>query len=140
MYEAIIDAEFQTETHFQDEQDPEEEHEAAQRLFAPALEALVVDAIDGGAQQVEQRREQDPGEDRVEAERLVHHVRRVRAEDEERGLGDVGDVEEAEDEPDTQAHCGIEAPEQQSGDHRVRQQVPGEQGTRAISAQPSTDR
>ena len=33
---------------------------------------------------------------------------------------------------DAQAHGGIEAPEQQSGDHRVGQQVPGEQGALAL--------
>src|SRR2546426_1048886 len=111
LHQPIVDAVLETEADLDDEEHAEEEHETAQRFFAAPLEAAVVDAVDEGAEQVEHRREQDPGEDRVEAVGLVHHVRRVRAEDEEGGLGDVGDVEQAEDERDAQAHGGIEAAE-----------------------------
>src|SRR4030095_13707075 len=74
LHEPVVDAELQAEADLQDEEDAEEEHEPAQRLLASSLEAAVVDAIDGGADQVEDRREEDSGEDRVEPEALVHDV------------------------------------------------------------------
>ena len=127
LHEPVVDAELQAEADLDDEEEAEEEDEPAQRLLAAPLEAPVVDAIDGGPQQVEDRGEEEAGEDGVEAEGAVHHVGGVGAEDEKGGLGDVGDVEEAEDERHAEAHRGIEAAEQQAGDHRVRQQVPGDQ-------------
>src|SRR2546429_6280308 len=140
VHEAIVDAVLEAQTHFDDEEDAEEEDEPPERLIASALEAPIVEAIDDGAEEVEHRREEEPGEDRIETEGAVHHVGRVRAEDDEGGLGDVSDVEQAEDERDAQADGGVEAAEQQSGDHRVGEQIPGEQGAPASSSPRSTGR
>ena len=132
LHQPVVDAERQAEAHLHDEEEPEEKDEAPQRLLAAALEAFVVDAVDHGAQHEEHRREEEPGQDGIEAEGAVHHVGRVRAEDHEGGLRDVGDVEQPEDERYAEADGGIEAADQQPGDHRVGEQVPGEQGALAL--------
>ena len=64
LHQPVVDAELQAQADFHDEEEPEEEDEPPQRLLAPALEALVVDAIDRDAEQIEERREEEPGQDR----------------------------------------------------------------------------
>src|SRR6266542_6065734 len=63
LHEPIVDAELQAETDLDDEEEAEEEDEPAQRLLAAPLEAPVVDAVDGGSEQVEEGGEEEAGED-----------------------------------------------------------------------------
>ncbi len=53
----------------------------------------------------------------------VEHIGRVGAQQDEGGLGDVGDVEHAERDRDADADRRIEAAEQDAGDDRVDQQI-----------------
>ena len=72
--------------------------------------------------------EEDRGEDqaaqhRIEAERAVDHVGDVGADDDERGMGDVDDVELAEGDREAERDRRIEAAEQQARDDGVQQQL-----------------
>ena len=64
-------------------------------------------------------------EDRIEAELGAEEIGDVGAEDDEGGVGDVDDVENAERNRHPHRHRGIEAAEQQAGRHCIEQQVVG---------------
>ena len=119
---AIIDAEYEDQPHFGDEQQPEKEREAAQRFLAVPLEQLVIDLIDAGAQQIEHRQHDDADQDRIDPKIDIDDVGDVGAEDDEGGMGDVDDVEDAERDRNADRHRGVEPAEQDAGDHRVEQQ------------------
>jgi hypothetical protein len=120
---AVIDPEHQDQAHLGDEQDAEEEGNAAQRILPALLERQVVDLVDHGAQRIEGGQRDDARQDRVEAEPGAEEIGDVGAEDDEGGVGDVDDVENAERNRHPHRHRGIEAAEQQSGRHRIEQQV-----------------
>ena len=93
------------------------------RLVASSLERDVVDVIDRHAQQVERRRQDDAGQDRIEPEQAVGDIGSVRAENDEGGMRDIDDIEHAEGDRHPDRHSGIEAAEQQAGHQGVAEQV-----------------
>ena len=123
LHVTVIDAEHENEQHLGDEEQAEEESEAAQRFLSALLERHVIDLIDGGAERVEGRQHQDRGQDRIDAEALVHDIGDVGAEDDEGRMRDVDDVENAERDRDADRDGGIESAEQNAGDQRIDQEV-----------------
>ena len=122
LHVAIVDAEHEDQHHFGDEQQAEEEREPAQRILSAFLERLVIDLIDRGAERIEPRQHDNGGEDRVDAERLVDDVGDVGAEDDERRMGNVDDVENTERNRYADRHRGVETAKQQAGDDRIDEQ------------------
>ncbi len=72
------------------------------------------------------RQHDDTDHDRIEAEPGVDDIGDVRAEDDEGGMCDVDDVEDAERDRDAERHGGIEPAEQNAGNHGVDQQIEAE--------------
>ena len=93
---AIINAEIEHQRHLGDEKKPEEKRQAAHRFLAAFFERNVINLIDAGTQRIECRCGDNRGEDRIEPEGGVDDVGDVGAEDNERRMGDVDDVENAE--------------------------------------------
>src|SRR5207248_3237009 len=120
---AVIDAEDQDQHHLGDEEQAEKERETAQRLLSAPLERLVIDLIDAGTEQVERRQHDDAGHDRVDAEAGIDDIGDVGAEDDEGGMRDIDDVEDAERDRHADGDGGVEAAQQNAGDQRIDQQV-----------------
>ena len=120
---AVVDAEIEDQADLGDEQEAEEEGEAAQRFLAALLERDVVDLVDGGAERVERRSQDDARKNRIDAERGIDEIGGVGAENDEGGVGDVDNVENAE----RQRHAGrdrrVEAADQDAGDDGVDQKI-----------------
>src|SRR6185503_12282245 len=116
------DAEYEDEHHLGNEQQAEEEREPAQGILAALLERGVVDLIDRGTERIERRQHENGGEDRIEAERLIDDVGDVGAEDDERRMRDVDDVEDAERNRHADRHRGVKAADQEAGDDRIDEQ------------------
>ena len=123
LHVTVIDAEHENEQHLGDEEQAEEEGEAAQRFLSALFERDVIDLIDGGAERIEGRQHQDRGQDRIDAEPLVHDIGDVGAEDDESRMRDIDDVENAERDRNADRDRGIESAEQNSGDQRIDQEI-----------------
>src|SRR5262249_55818580 len=93
---AVVDAKHQNEHHLGDEEQAEEERQAAQRLLPAPPKGFGVDMIDAGAEKIKDRQHDDADRDRIDAEAGVDDVGDVGAEDDEGGMRDVDDVEDAE--------------------------------------------
>ena len=63
---AVIDAEDQDQRDLGDEQQPEKEGEALDRLLAARFERIVIELVDRHADDEEHRRHHDADQDRVE--------------------------------------------------------------------------
>ena len=114
----------QNEQHFDDEGDAEEERDAAHAGIAAALfERLVVQAVGDKTEHEEQRRDQQPCQQRIDIKAFVEEKHRVGRHDQKSRMGDVGNVEQAEGERQAKAYRGIEAAEQHTAHHRIQQQV-----------------
>jgi hypothetical protein len=121
--QALVDAEGEDQTDFDDERDAEKERETAHPgVGAAFLERLVVEAVDRDAEQEERRHQRQPGENRVPAV-ISENVGAVGAEDHDRRMGDVGYVEQAECHRQADAHRGIETAEQDAEHNRLVQQL-----------------
>src|SRR6185437_16788122 len=94
--EAVIDAEAEDQRHLGDEENAEEEGEAAQAFLAAPLEGEEINLINRGAEDEEGGGHQQRREDRIESKALVEDICAERAEDDERGMGEVADIEHAE--------------------------------------------
>src|SRR3990172_2134339 len=121
----IVDAEYQDQRHFGDEQQAEEEREPAQRFLAAFFEREVVNLIDRRAERVEHRQHQDADQDRGDAVIDVDEIREVGAEDGEARTRDVDDVEYAEGNRYAGGDGRVEATEQDSCGNRIDQQIEG---------------
>src|SRR6185295_2110790 len=127
--EALVDAEPEDQAHLYDEGDAEEKREPSHPgLRAALLEGLVVEAVDGDADQEENGHERDAGEYGVPAV-AAEHVGPVRPQHEERGMSDMGNVEQPECHRQPQAYRGIEASQEQSQHDRIEEQLEREQVT-----------
>ena len=120
---AVIDAEIEHQCHFGDEQKAEEERQPAQRFLPALFERHVVDLVDAGAERVKGRQHDDAGEDRIEAEIVVHHVGGVRAENDEGRMRDVDDVEDAERQRDARGHRRVKTADQNARDDGIHQEI-----------------
>ena len=132
LHVTVIDAEHENQQHLGDEEQAEEERESAQRFLSALLERHVIDLIDGGAERVEGRQHQDRGQDRIDAEPLVHDIGDIGAEDDEGGMRDIDDVENAERDRYADRDRGVESAEQNSGDQRIDQEVARSCAPRAV--------
>src|SRR6266851_1910266 len=83
-HHAVVHAEDEDQRNLGDEENPEEERKASQRLLPALLEAEVIDAVQRHPEQEEQRRERERNGDRIEAEAVVDDVGDVGAQDDER--------------------------------------------------------
>ena len=122
-HEAIVHPVHEHEAHLEDEHDAEEERQAAERLLAGALEGGVVDAVYHHADEEEGRRGEHADQHRVEPKPAVQDPGDVRADDDERRVGDVDDVELAEADGEPDRHGGIEAAEQNPRDEGIRKEI-----------------
>ena len=120
----LVDAELQDDQHFDDEGDAEEEGDAAHAGVAAALlERLVVEAVGDEPEQEEQRRDQEPGQQRVDLIAIVEQEHTVGRQHQEGRMRDVGNVEQAERHRQADADGRIEAAEQHAEHDRTEQQV-----------------
>ena len=110
---AEVGAKNEDEDDLADEHQAEKEGEAAHRVVAAPLEGAMVDLIDDPAHAIEDRREDDRREHRVELEARVEHEGAIGAEHHEGRMGDIGDVEKAERNRRARGHARVEAAEQQ---------------------------
>ena len=119
----VINTEDEDECDLSDKQQTKEKCQALDRFLAAPLESIIIDVIDTDPDKKKRRRHDDPDQDRIDAEIGIESVGDKRAEHDERGVGDIDDVEHAEG--DRHANCdrGIEAAEQEPGDDRVDRQV-----------------
>ena len=121
---ALVDAELQDDQHFDDERDAEEERDAAHAGVAAALfECLVIQAIGGETEQEQERRDQQPRQQRVDPVMFVEDEHGVGRQHQKRRMRDVGNVEQAERDGQPEADGRIEAAEQHAEHHRIEQQV-----------------
>ena len=76
---ALVDAELQDDQHFDDEGDAEEERDAAHAGVAAALlEGLVIDAVGDKPEHEQQRRDQQPRQQRIDIVAVVEEITRHR--------------------------------------------------------------
>src|SRR5947209_9792255 len=120
---AIVHTERQDQADLGDEQDPEEECESAQRFLPALFERLVVDFVDHTPEHEEDRHHHQANDDRIDAERAVYDVGEIRAQDNERRMRDIDDVEHSERDRDADGHGDIEAAEEHARHDRVDQQL-----------------
>jgi hypothetical protein len=119
----VVDAEIEDQADLGDEQEAEEEGEAAQRFLAAFLERDIVDLVDGGAERVERRSQDDAGENRIDAERGIDEIGGIGAENDEGRVGDVDNVENAERQRYAGRDRRVEAADQDAGDDGVDQKI-----------------
>ncbi len=86
----------------------------------------VVDLIHRGAERVEHRQHQQADQHRIEAEILIDDVGEIGAEDDERRMRDVDDIEHPERDRDADRHSDVETAEQHARDDGVDQKLEGE--------------
>ena len=120
---ALVDAELQDDQDFDDEGDAEEERDAAHAGVAAALfEGFVIQPVGDETEQEEQRRDQQPRQQRIDPVMLVEEVYDVGRQHQEGRMRDVGNVEQAERDRQSEADRRIEAAEQHPDHHRIEQQ------------------
>src|SRR5580658_6510257 len=120
---AVVDAEIEHERDFSDEKQAEEEGKPAQRFLAAFFKRHVIDLIDAGAEHVKRRRRDDGGENRIDAQRAIDDIGDVRAENDEGGMRDVDDVENAERQRYARRDGGVEAADQDAGNDGIDEQI-----------------
>src|SRR5207237_925479 len=118
-----IDAEHQDQADLGDEKNAEEEGETAQRISATPFERQVIDLIDERAECIESRQHDNADDDRVDAQPLIDDVSNVGAENDEGGMRDVDDIEDAEGNRNADGDRGVKSAEQKARDQRAHQQI-----------------
>jgi len=120
---AIVDPEAEDEHDLGDEQQSEEEGEAPQRFLPMAFEGRVIESIDERAQKVERRQHDDASQNRIEADPRIEQIGEIGSEDDEGGMRDIDDVEDAERDRHPKRHRGIETAQQQARHQGVDQEI-----------------
>jgi len=122
---AVVDAKDEDERNLGDEQKAEEEGKPAQRFPAVFLEGRVIDLVDERTERIEHRQHDEACQDRINAEPRVHDIGDVGAENDETGMRDIDDIENAERHRNPDGHGGVEGAEQNPRGQRIEEKIIG---------------